>query len=137
MSGIRRKLRVMAVVTAATLASIGVLGISSPAQADENGSEWCDMSTGSISVTTAAGQSATTVLFGTELAVSWSVNASCPDFNVYVFGPGFSYEPVGHVGTRYHIWATPPAGSNTLGWSVGGIGMMRPTRDSSPSQPRS
>ena len=123
MSRIRRRLRVMALVTTTTLASIGVLGIPSTAQADENGSEWCDLSTGSISVTTDTGQSATTVPFGTELAVAWSVNAFCPDFNVYMSGAGFSYEPVGHAGTRYHIWASPPAGSNTLIWTVGGIGM--------------
>jgi len=123
MPGIRQKLRASVLVTAATAATIGALGVASPAQADENGSDWCDLSTGSISVTTAAGQAATTVPYGADLTVSWSVNAFCPDFYVYVSGPGFSYEPVGHVGTRFHVWATPPAGSNRLTWGVGGIGV--------------
>lgn len=126
MRGMRRLLGVL--LLAVTLGGAGVLA-ASPAYADENGSEWCFLSTGSISVTR-NGSPVTSVPYGSNLTVSFTVNAACPDFAWYMSGPGFNGSEYMPYGPRYNVWAMPPAGSNTLSWTLSGVGMDSSTPSS-------
>jgi hypothetical protein len=123
MRGIRRLMGTLLI--AVTLGGAGVLALAggaAPAYADENGSEWCDYSTGSITVTR-NGSPVTSVPYGSNLTVSFTVNAACPDFAVYMSGPGFNGTEYMPYGPRYNVWAMPPAGSNSLSWTLSGLGM--------------
>jgi len=121
MRGMRRLIGMLLVAIALGGAGV-VAGVAAPAYADENGSEWCFLSTGSISVTR-NGSPVTSVPYGSNLTVSFTVNAACPDFAWYMSGPGFNGAEYMPYGPRYNVWAMPPAGSNTLSWTLSGIGM--------------
>jgi hypothetical protein len=120
--GMRRLMGMLLI--AVTLGGAGVLALAgaAPAYADENGSEWCYLSTGSISVTR-NGSPVTSVPYGTNLTVSFTVSAACSDFAWYMSGPGFDGTEYMPYGPRYNVWAMPPAGSNNLSWTLSGIGM--------------
>src|SRR3954454_17489477 len=120
----RRMRRLMGMLlVAVTLGGAGVLaGTAAPAYADEAGSEWCFLSTGSISVTR-NGSPVTSVPYGTNLTVSFTVSAACPDFAWYMSGPGFNGSEYMPYGPRYNVWAMPPAGSKSLSWTLSGIGI--------------
>ena len=84
MSGFWRR----AAVALATLSAVGVVGAvavgpATPAFADENGSEWCFLSTGSLGAPSP-------VSYGQFITVSWTVNPACPDLAIWITGPGFT-----------------------------------------------
>src|SRR5690349_3136869 len=61
------------VLAALAFAATALLGLGTPAYADENGSEWCFLSTGSITVRTGSATAPASVPYGTNLSVAWNV----------------------------------------------------------------
>jgi hypothetical protein len=113
----------LAVATFGAAGVLSVAGTAAPAYADENGSEWCFLSTGSITVLAGSTPAPSSVPYGTNLTVSWTVNAACPDLAVYMSGPGFTGTEFVTSGPRRDVWATPPNGVHTMSWTLSVLGM--------------
>jgi hypothetical protein len=126
-AALRRRSRTAAVLLATAafgaVGFLGVVGTAAPAYADENGSEWCFLSTGSITVLAGSAPAPSSVPYGTNLTVSWTVNAACPDLAIYMSGPGFNGTEYVTSGPRTDVWATPPNGVHTLTWTLTVLGM--------------
>lgn len=108
------KLLAAGVLGGGLLAAVGLAG---PAYADEGDAPACYGSTGSVSVF-AGSAKVTSVPFGTNLTVRWTLNPGCQDYSLYMEGPGFGGELQGLSGSRGDVWATPPSGSHTLTWKL-------------------
>lgn len=117
--GLRRSSRtakvLLATLTAAGAVGLVTVGPAAPAFADENGSEWCFLSTGSLGAPSP-------VSYGQFITVSWTVNPACPDLAIWINGPGFGggNELLNPGGSRQVRAVT---GGSTITWTLIGYPM--------------